>query len=323
MIEVLQGDIELIAEAEKIDSATVAEEILKTAQISWENQLSPKDLQDWLNNFSGDALGSIKAEQNLALWLLSSFVYFTIDDVRGFCQQLFAEFVHAKLIEYQEKRLYQELSIAERVAHILNSTVFLTLGNDSESGSNILYYFRQINHLQKYVFEKDLSKSYENLVFVDDVTISGIQALTYIPQIKESIVSDKQYYLTFLASDTAIDMLQPLDIKIICCNRLTEREKCFSEDSFVFNSGSRKRFLSIAARMCNYYGERITQNHPEANGYPLGFDGAQSLFCFFYNTPDNTLPIFWCDGNGWKPIFKRYEKLTNKCEVRINDVKYV
>ena len=92
---------------------------------------------------------------------------------------------------------------------------------------------------------------------------------------------------------------------------------------YVFESENRKRYLDLTARMCQYYGSIITKGHPEAEGYPLGFDQAQSLFCFFYNTPDNTLPIFWCDRNGWKPLFKRYEKYSNRNEVPINDVFYV
>lgn len=323
MIDLTPEERALVTEAEEIDTTVTVEEILKTSQISWEKQLTSEDIDAWLSNFHGDALGSSKAEQNLALWLLSGFTYFSLDDIRWYCQYLFTEFLHHKLVEYQQAGLFQDLSIKKQVEHILDSTVFLTLGNDSESGSNVLYYFRQINHLEKRIFEKQLDQLYENLVFVDDITVSGIQALTYIPQIRSSIKTENTYYLTFLASDTAIDALIHIGVKTIYGNGLSDREKCFSSDSYVFSSERRKRFLPVAAKMCEHYGSKITEGHPEVAGYPFGFDQTQSLFCFFYNTPDNTLPIFWCEGKGWNPIFKRYEKRIDRGEVILSDSRYV
>ena len=40
----------------------------------------------------------------------------------------------------------------------------------------------------------------------------------------------------------------------------------------------------------------------------LGYNNDAYAFGFFYNTPDNTLPIFWSDHGDWKPIMKRYDK---------------
>ena len=53
--------------------------------------------------------------------------------------------------------------------------------------------------------------------------------------------------------------------------------------------------------MCEKYGNKLTK------GYPLGYGGCQLLLGFSHNTPNNTLPIFWCDNN-WTPFFKRYNK---------------
>lgn len=322
MIELTSPEKELVATAERLEMTNVVEEIIKISNISWDHPLSYEGINNWLSNFDGSALGSEKAEKNLALWLLSGFIHFSLDDVRGYCQCLFSEFIHTKLTEYKKAHLFQELTLDQQVEHILDSSVFLSLGNDSESGSNILYYFRQINKLDKKVFEKDLKEKYENLVFVDDVTISGIQALTYIPRISGSISADKMYFLTFLASDTAIDELSYLNVQVLYGNRLTDRERCFSGNSYVFSSESKQAYLLIAKKMCEYYGNIITQGHPEVDGFPLGVDEAQGLFCFFYNTPDNTLPVFWCSENNWKPIFKRFEKVT-KGEVLISDSRYV
>lgn len=322
MTELTPVEKELVVSAENLEMTGVLEEIIRTSNISWDHALSRDDISNWLSNFTGSALGSEGAERNLALWLLSGFIYFSLDDIRGYCQCLFSDFVHAKLVEYKKSNVFQELSLSQQVQHILDSSVFLSLGNDSESGSNILYYFRQINKLDKQVFEKDLRQEYENLVFVDDVTISGIQALAYIPRMKDSIKAGKSYFLTFMASTTAIDELSYIGVQVIYGNKLTDRERCFSPDSYVFSSESKQKYLTIAKKMCEYYGSIITKGHPEVDGFPLGVDESQGLFCFFYNTPDNTLPVFWCSGNSWKPIFKRFEKITNG-EVLISDSKYV
>ncbi|MDR2409621.1 MAG: hypothetical protein LBE13_16135, partial [Bacteroidales bacterium] len=41
---------------------------------------------------------------------------------------------------------------------------------------------------------------------------------------------------------------------------------------------------------------------------PLGYKDGEYAFGFYYNTPDNSLPIFWGQKNGWLPILKRYHK---------------
>ena len=46
--------------------------------------------------------------------------------------------------------------------------------------------------------------------------------------------------------------------------------------------------------------------------YPGGWGNNQLLLGFQHNTPDNTLPIMWAEGDAsrpWTPAFKRYAKL--------------
>ena len=44
----------------------------------------------------------------------------------------------------------------------------------------------------------------------------------------------------------------------------------------------------------------------------LGYNNAQALIAFEYNTPNNTLPIIWADDNQWNSLFKRYDKLYSR-----------
>ena len=55
-------------------------------------------------------------------------------------------------------------------------------------------------------------------------------------------------------------------------------------------------------KMATHYGSTIRSKSP------LGYSGGQFLFGFFYNVPDNTLPIFWVEDEKWKPILPRYDK---------------
>ena len=57
-------------------------------------------------------------------------------------------------------------------------------------------------------------------------------------------------------------------------------------------------------KMVMAYGMRL---YPK---YPLGFNDDQYCFGMHYNTPNNTLPIFW-SRKDWYPVFSRKEKKNN------------
>jgi len=65
-------------------------------------------------------------------------------------------------------------------------------------------------------------------------------------------------------------------------------------------------------KMAEEYGLRLKPD------VPLGYANGQYTFGFFYNTPDNTLPLFWSSNAQWIPLMKRYEKIYGKA--RINEL---
>ena len=69
-----------------------------------------------------------------------------------------------------------------------------------------------------------------------------------------------------------------------------------------------KNWINVAKKMCKYYGQRIDPRNP------LGFRNGQFLFGFYYNIPNNVLPIFWGNVNGWVPLFERYFNDCDKLE---------
>ncbi len=315
----------------EIKSDQVIEHILQTSTVAWGQKVTRASLQRWLNNFTGEALGDQAIEQALAAWLLTNFTYYTQEEVRELCRIVFRKFIHKKLITPK----YQALDIpnSEKIKQILQRTIFLHLGNPSESGSVILFHFRGAMGLSKDVFEVphdwiDLVKRGEkdDVVLIDDVTLSGSQAIQYV---KKYSLDTNVTLLTFFATPEAIQNIRAKNPSLspLYAILIDERSKLFSCSSFIFANKKCQALRDTTYKMCVHYGKKIVEQElastaPYMVRYPLGFGNGEQMFAFFYNTPDNTLPIFWCDSAHWSPIFPRINKVYNIEEVELSDEQY-
>jgi len=272
--------------------------LMLTKDFIWKNNFSQDDIENWLSNFKGCVFG-IQHERQIALWLLSNFVYYNIAEVKHLCKTLFRDFIHYMLINENQKQ-----TIRKSLKDILKESRFYPLGGAGESGAYIMYYFRQENNLsKKMISQPDKLPNIKNKIFVDDVTISGNQAEKYL---KEYIDDNKNIFLlTLISTYESVELLEKKNIKVISCITLDERSKCFSEMSDIFNNYINK--LDDCKKFAIEYGVKSLEFH-DMEMDPLGYNGGEYTFGFFYNTPNNTLPIFWADNSGWKPIMKRYEK---------------
>jgi hypothetical protein len=99
---------------------------------------------------------------------------------------------------------------------------------------------------------------------------------------------------------------------------LDETYKIFSDESRYFSktlSIEDRDFFENACRTCyrdkwELNGDDISrQDGGILNKDECGYADGQLSLGFFYNIPNNTLPIFWAESNDWKPIFKRYSKV--------------
>lgn len=301
---------------ESFDIDVLKRVINEMSVVAWDNRMERPHPNRWLNNFRGNVLGDQAVEQIIAIWLLMNFTFYTEKEVRALCRCIFEDFMHVALKQYEDEGTMQQVPITDRIQHVLATTIFLPLGNASESGTNILYYFRQENKLSKKSFEYKKDLEYKNLVYIDDVTISGSQADLYIKEKK--LRADSKYILTFIATNDANTYLakhQP-EYRLISSIMLDERSKCFSTDSFAFSGVNSEILYELARQMCSEYGREIFPANP------LGYDDGQYLFGFYYNTPDNTLPIIWRNSKSWEPAFLRYHKQYGEMEAVINESKY-
>ncbi|MDD4494870.1 MAG: hypothetical protein PHV32_11100 [Eubacteriales bacterium] len=91
----------------------------------------------------------------------------------------------------------------------------------------------------------------------------------------------------------------------------------------MFKNENKLKYLDAAKLMSEHYGIKILSNHVDLKNHPLGFDDGQQMFGFYYNTPDNSLPIFWCNLDGWIPAFRRYDKLYNREAMKYDESVFI
>lgn len=262
-----------------------------------------------------------------ALYLLSHFTYFGNRQMRTLLKAMYRDLYRYPVIEGIRKANHDTLDrnvIEFEYQRILQRSRFLGIGNPSESGSHLLYYFRQENALPKSQFihvhqifdrrgdaiaVKDMAIG--RYIFIDDFCGSGVQGVEYSNQILEELKKANpdakcEYHVLF-ATQKGLEVLRSKTKfdRIGCIYELDDSFKCFGALSRYFIEKPDAIDKEFAREMCARYGSEIV---PAA---ALGFGDCQLLLGLHHNTPDNTLPIFWYDepgGKAWMPIFKRYSK---------------
>jgi hypothetical protein len=290
----------------------------------WEHRAKRQEVDDWLANFPDGR------EQLHALWLLSQFMYFADVEMRELLRSLFRDLVKYPIVAAvrgANNDTTDDGFLAGEFVRELERTRFLGMGNPSESGCHLLYYFRQENRLPKKLFiytheifrrvggigEPQLrDPDVKRYVYLDDFCGSGDQATEYSRDVLQDIkLLDKsieaRYCVLFATSaglervrrDTGFDHADAVF-------ELDESYRCFTQRSRYFVSQPQEIEKEFAEQMCRRYGTELWPH------FPLGYRDGQLLLGFHHNTPDNTLPVVWYDEDGgrpWTPIFRRYPKL--------------
>ena len=289
------------------DKESIMRQIIISNELIWEKSLSRPKIDAWLSNFTGE-VHSKDYEHQLALWLLLNFVYFNKHEVNQLCKVIFQQYLHQQLESYSDVS-----NLEEKIDEIIKKTIFTPLGGQGESGQLVLYLFRTNNGIGKrdiYVPTKSIGSSKKTVVFIDDVTFSegdDSQAWDYLKAELELFDGLEIYLLTFLASQGAIDFLTSKGITVINGITLNDESRAFTSNSQAFSLAEHLR--EDAKVFAEHYGKKLFPD------FPLGYSACQYLFGFFYNTPDNTLPIIWSSDNNWEPIFPRRTKLYRSSDI--------
>lgn len=300
---------------------------------AWENRNQWPQVQAWLDNFDGRAGFEPEVEKLHALFLLSQFLFIGSAETRVLLQSVYRDLFLIPLIQEVRASLCgsRDPAIVEAaVKEALARTRFLGVGNPSESGVHLLYYFRQENRLSKELFldsaavftsslngdgmiERALAHpEVERYIFVDDVCGSGDTAVKYSRGIVTELLAHKPdaklQYLAMFATRKGIETVRatkfgPGSAAIF---ELDDSYSCLSANARILLDKPAHIDPATLEKVAISYGRLLRPT------FPGGWGDNQLLLGFQHNTPDNTLPIIWAEGNDtlpWTPAFKRYTKL--------------
>lgn len=307
----------------------------------WENRILKPKIDKWLDNF-------IEQEEKLhALYLLSEFMYFGSVQMRNLLKSLYRDLYRYPIIDSIRKANSNTLDkgiIETSYKEKEKLTRFFGVGNPSESGAHLLYFFRQENYLSKKLFIntdeifdrtdssnlKLMDLDLEYYIFIDDFCGTGSQVkrskpliniINDIRRLKPNVIIN---YLMLVGTTHGIENVKKTRLFdfVDAVIKLDDSFKSFESNSRYFKDAtlpvnitkakdiSKKYGLPLIKDICLKDGVKASLIDYFAEQHVLGFNDCQLLIGFHHNTPDNTLPIIWYDEEDipWTPIFKRYNK---------------
>lgn len=238
----------------------------------------------WLAQFENE-------DFDLAFKVLTQITFFDLVDVHVMCR-------------------LSLLQLVDQHSPDLNRTIFVPVGRSSKSGQLIAYFFRTGNRLPPQRFHHasevstDTCHDASAIVFIDDYIGTGEQFSNWW---RDSLLSEKQfehipqYYLSLVGASSGIKMIESnTRIRVVC---LQER---WDQQDF--------RMIEVDSDEMEYFFKKYGSGLFLVNGEDLylGYGNCMSSVVFFYNVPDNAIPIVWSDktnnrGQKWKPLFQRKE----------------
>jgi len=238
----------------------------------------PKELiADWLSQFASE-------DRWVPERLLEFFRFYDVQAVTKLLSALHAQ-IHAQL------------------GDVARSAVYVPCGDVASSASLVAYMYRQSNQLSRssFVSLEALSAGLTETkvaIILDDFCGSGHSAARiwkdYIQPLHAKRPDCKFVFACMVAHQQAIEYLaHETNLHVVVAEVIPATHQPFSQDSEIFpTAGERERAATIV--------EKYSANIPK--GGSLGYAATQSLVGFFFNTPDNTLPLFWAPSDAWHPL---------------------
>ncbi len=301
---------------------------------AWEGRVSKSQIERWLANFDGQTGRSPEEERLHALFVLSQFLYFGSREIRILLRAVFRDLFLIPLVQEVRSSLgniRDEAAITVATKQALDRTRFLGVGNPSESGVHLLYFFRQENGLTKnhfldtaQILERASTNpttwrlrhpDIERYIFVDDVCGTGETAINYskdlLPEIKALKPTVQFSYLAMFGTEAGMNEVRTQTLfggSTAAVYELDPSYKCLSDISRYLKAAPGGIDPQIVRSVGDFYGNALFP------GKGAGYGGGGLLLGFHHNTPDNTLPIIWAEALhgakiGWLPAFKRYPKI--------------
>ena len=299
---------------------------------TWEKRVDQPLVDDWIGQF--DSAEETEDDERIhALFLLSHFLYFGQMELRCLLRSLYRDMIRTPTLHEIRREFGDTLDrdLIEREYGARRARMrFLAIGNPSESGMHLLYYFRQENGLPKdlfinthEIFGREVAggairatirdRDVNRYIFIDDLCGSGTQASRYsrdlLGPLKALTSEARVSYLALFATSNGLSAVRRAGCfdTVEAVFEFDESFRSVDSKSRIF-SGEEGPFDRLKIRKtCEKYGGRLSPRDP------LGYKNGQLLIGFSHNTPDNTLPIFWGGDEAvagpWKAVFKRYDKV--------------
>lgn len=241
---------------------------------------------EWIEQFE-------ESEKEIVLELLKHFQYYTNRKLNIRVRELYSMLLETK--GYEQK----------------GTIAFIPPYKEQGVGFSDLFFnmFWTLNELydlaEKNIYTLLEENCFESLVIVDDYSGTGgtiRKTIKRCIEVNQKCRETKFFVLTSEMSQIAVDKLtkyaqaEKIWIKLISL-RITD--KAFKKDIF-FDEEKAKHM-----EMCY---KKISLNHKVQENYIMGYKETQALIAFEYNTPNNTLGLFWHEDDAFVSIFKRYKK---------------
>lgn len=255
--------------------------------ILWDNRALRPFIGDWLKNFREEE------EREEALFLLSKCMYFGHSSIRALLRELYRDKYRSTVIqeirEDYDGTMDGEI-IEEEYKKRLFRTRFLGVGNPSESGVHLLYYFRQENKIPRKLFintdelfaadcgeEVKLSTKHndvDRIVFIDDLCGSGSQATgdsgvrPCVEKLRKLKNAPKISYLMMFGTSDGIEVVRNATVKgsevklfdeAEAVMEMNESYKCFDERSRYFKE-EEQELREKTRDMAYKYGKELINN---------------------------------------------------------------
>lgn len=243
-------------------------------------------IEKWLTHFSEE-------EQKLLLELLSKFYYYSEEKIKVKTKELYDKFV------------FEHNDIAEQVVY---SKVFKEYG---ASYSDILFTSFWLNNNLSDQSEPNLYQLIKDgsvpskVAIVDDYSGTGktlIKTLDKLIQANANAANATYYFLALHITNRAL-----LQIKEYSDNTGVRIEVVFLEKSEeTFKHGYLYEEVDAIAKKHTY--EAMCNKLAVNKDFILGFEEVESLVAFHYNTPNNTLGLFWQDLSDFVALFPRHKR---------------
>lgn len=256
----------------------------------WGNDSFCKDfsehLDNWLQQFSED-------EKPLMLILLKNFYYYTEERLNAKVKALNEQFKTNYSDDY-ERTVFAgiEKDFGAGFSNLICNTYWSKNGLYDRFEPNLIYLLQ-------------CEQAPEIISIIDDYSGTGgtfIKYLNKIININPKIKKSKIYFLVLHISEDALNNIQNFskDTGIFTkCVYLHKSDRAFKKDYI---------FSEIDAKLKKEEYLNICENH-NIQTLALGYREIAALVSFEYNTPNNTLGVFWNEVDDFLSLFFRHKKV--------------